>query len=436
MAKSNREKRQEAETKILNEIVVKESNILALSPRDRILHPNETKLLLWIFYQYQKQNKNDLKISFTYRDFADYFNILESSGYKFLDKWTDGIMKLNYFFKNPKTEQFEKVVLIPNVKYEEGILKVKFNEAVYNHLRNLNKNYISIGLHILKDIKNPRFLRMYEWLKAKIFDGHCRSETITLEALHKLLIVKDNTYPLFNDFKRKVLDPVLKELSKTDLQVEVEYIRTGRKISHIRFTCANNRKMIEQNDSKKYCPSCKIRSVILKTSPQGDFWGCENYPRCKYKVAIKSNKNESEQPKIQNVQQITKSNDYLKQAFAEEFEKNKDFHDDYLTTNYKAFDKFFHGIKKHSFNIIFGTTSAGKTAFALNLMMKLRNKGKPIESVFYSLEMNKYDVNRRLFSIVSHVSLDELQTKKAIVKKAFDDHVAPLKYKVQLLDEV
>ena len=418
MAKSNREKRQEAETKILNEIVVKESNILALSPRDRILHPNETKLLMWIFYQYQKQGKNDLSISFTYRDFADYFHILESSGYKFLDKWTDGIMKLNYFFKNPKTEQFEKVVLIPTVKYKEGVLKVEFHHAVFGHLLNLNKNYISIGLDILKDIKNPRFLRMYEWLKAKIFDGHCRSETISLEALYKLLIVKENTYPLFHNFKRKVLNPVLKELCKTDLKVEVEYLRTGRKITHLRFTCANNREMIKQNDSKKYCPSCKIRSVILKTSPQGDFWGCENYPRCKFKTNIKPQKVETKQKTTLNNKKTIIEDNYLQNAFAEIVNSKKDFEEDYLTTNYKAFDQYLHGIKKNTFNIIFGKTSAGKTAFVLNLMMRLRKRNAPIRAVFCSLEMNKYDVDRRLLSIVSHVPLDKIEKEQQKVQTA------------------
>ena len=140
-------------------------------------------------------------------------------------------------------------------------------------------------------------------------------------------------------------------------------------------------------------------------------------------MAIKSKKNEVKQPKIQNVKQINKSNDYLKQAFAEQFDQNKDFQDDYLLTNYPQFDKLFHGIKRNSFNIIFSTTSAGKTAFALNLMMQLRNKNKPIRAFFYSLEMNKFDVDRRLFSIVSHVPLDELQAKKEIVKKSFDSNV-------------
>ena len=418
MAKSNREQRQEAETKILNEIVVKESNILALSPRDRILHPNETKLLMWIFYEYQKQGKDDLKISFTYRDFADYFRILESSGYKFLDKWTDGIMKLNYFFKNSKTEKFEKVVLIPHVKYEKGVLEVEFHRAVSEHLRNLNKNYISIGLDILKDFKNPRFLRMYEWLKAKIFDGHCRSETISLVALQKLLIVKNNTYPHFKDFKRWVFNPVLKELKKTELKIEVEYLRTGRKISHIKFTCANNREMIEQDLNKKYCSSCKIRSVILKTSDKGDFWGCENYPRCKYKIAIKETKQDKTLKNASKNKQNEIQDNYLQNAFAEIVNSKKDFEEDYLTTNYQKFDKFIHGIKKNTFNIIFGKTSAGKTAFALNLMMQLRKKNKPIRVVFYSLEMNKYDVDRRLLSIVSHVALDQIEKEQQKVQTA------------------
>ena len=224
-----------------------------------------------MYYQFQVQKPKDNFVSFSVKDFFNYFEIKSKNAYKFIKKYCVSISGLTYLLYNDKEEKLLFSSLIPKIGYDKGIVYVAFSDLAIKHLLNLDKQYVSINLRLIKKFKNPRFLRMYEWLKAKIFDGHCRSETISLPALYELLIVKENTYPLFKDFKRKVLNPVLKELSKTDLQVEVEYLRTGRKISHIRFTCANNRKMIEQNDSKKYCPSCKILSVFLKTSPQGDF---------------------------------------------------------------------------------------------------------------------------------------------------------------------
>lgn len=415
----SQKKEHEQQQKILNEIIVKESNILALSPRDRILHPNETKLLMWMYHQFQEQNKNSkkpsTKLSFSVKDFFSYFNIKTSNGYEWTFKWRKGIRQLVYYFLNETTKEWEDCVLVPRIAYSKGILTCEFHDLAIKHLLNLNKQYISINLHLIKEFKNSRCLRLYEWLKAKIFDGHCRSETISLEALYKLLIIQNNNYQKFHDFKKRVLVPVISKLNQIkDFQVELEYLRTGRKISHVRFTCANNRKMIEQQHSKKYCSSCKIRSVILKTSDKGDFWGCENYPRCKYKVTIKDIK----QDKSLNNKKNAIQDNYLQNAFVEIINSKKDFEEDYLTTNYKTFDKFIHGIKKNTFNIIFGKTSAGKTAFVLNLMMQLRKKNKPIRAIFYSLEMNKYDVDRRLLSIVSHVTLDKIEKEQQKVQNA------------------
>ena len=174
--------------------------------------------------------------------------------------------------------------------------------------------------------------------------------------------------------------------------------------------------MIEQNDSKKYCKSCKIRSVVLKTSSQGDFWGCENYPRCKYRLTIKPQKVETKEKISLNNKNNAVEGNYLQNAFEEIVNSKKDFEEDYLTTNYKAFDQYLHGIKKNSFNIIFGRTSAGKSAFALNLMMKMRKRKELIRAIFYSLEMNKYDVDRRLLSIISHVPLDKIEKEKQKVQ--------------------
>ena len=41
-------------------------------------------------------------------------------------------------------------------------------------------------------------------------------------------------------------------------------------------------KKIESGEVKKSCPNCKDGKVILRGSIYGKFYGCSNYPKCKF----------------------------------------------------------------------------------------------------------------------------------------------------------
>ena len=95
--------------------------------------------------------------------------------------------------------------------------------------------------------------RIYEILKCNEFKKQGYID-IEVKELRKLLRA-DNIYPLYADFKRKILLQTQKELKKiSDISFDFEEIKTGRKVTSLRF-------YIHSNKSKKVSNSKKIDAI-------------------------------------------------------------------------------------------------------------------------------------------------------------------------------
>jgi plasmid replication initiation protein len=82
--------------------------------------------------------------------------------------------------------------------------------------------------------------RIYEILKCNEFKKQGYIE-IEIEELKKLLRTED-MYPRYNDFKRKIIEQTQKELKKlTDISFEFEEIKTGRKVTSLKFHINTNK---------------------------------------------------------------------------------------------------------------------------------------------------------------------------------------------------
>ncbi|WP_326493425.1 replication initiation protein [Clostridium tagluense] len=61
--------------------------------------------------------------------------------------------------------------------------------------------------------------------------------TISIDALRTMFCIQPYEYSRYNDFKRKVLLQAQKEinLDKTDISLDFKEIKTGRKVTSIKF---------------------------------------------------------------------------------------------------------------------------------------------------------------------------------------------------------
>lgn len=122
-------------------------------------------------------------------------------------------------------------------------------------LRSMFTQYKLANILSMKSKYSPR---IYEILKCNEFKKQGFIE-IEIEDLRKLIKAYD-VYPKYNDFKRHVIERSQKELNKiSDISFEFEEIKTGRKVTSIRFYIKSNKSKAIEN--KKEVKSIKVKAI-------------------------------------------------------------------------------------------------------------------------------------------------------------------------------
>lgn len=117
----------------------------------------------------------------------------------------------------------EKEFLV--VHYIEGrktkVAKFVFNGQLKPYISMMNGSFLKENVNIIVDFKSVYALRMYMILSHVLRRTGNISQTLTrtykLHALRLFLGVQDNEYPRFYDFRKRVLDPAIKEISDKNL---------------------------------------------------------------------------------------------------------------------------------------------------------------------------------------------------------------------------
>ncbi|SKB74142.1 Initiator Replication protein [Acetoanaerobium noterae] len=129
---------------------------------------------------------------------------------------------------------------LSSIEYKgDAIFELEFSEKLIPYMLKLKEQYTIYEINNILYLENKYSIRFYEILKK---DEKISTSIFELSKL-KDMIGCDN-YPDYKDFNRYVLKKVIEEINEyTDLQVEYETIRKGRKIDSIKFLIKNKKKM-------------------------------------------------------------------------------------------------------------------------------------------------------------------------------------------------
>lgn len=132
---------------------------------------------------------------------------------------------------NEETEEI-RILSLKLHRPKKGTITVKLNNDLQPYLTNLINNYTQYSIHNILCMKSKYGLMLYQLLKSyQYFSPRIR---FTVDDLKGHLAAE--TYKNFANFKTKVIAPALEDINKyTDLQVSVEYTKTGRSFSHVTF---------------------------------------------------------------------------------------------------------------------------------------------------------------------------------------------------------
>jgi len=114
----------------------------------------------------------------------------------------------------------------------EGCVEARFNPDMRPFLLRLKKRFTRYVLKHVMRLQSPYSIRVYELLQQYSDIGH---RTINVAELRYMLMLEDK-YPRWYDFKRRVLDQACKEINAlTDLNCRYSEIRKGRQVIALRF---------------------------------------------------------------------------------------------------------------------------------------------------------------------------------------------------------
>lgn len=137
-------------------------------------------------------------------------------------------------------ELTRKLTWFSFIEYKKGRgdLVFSFHEELLPYILQLKSEFTTYNLSAVVNFKNSYSIRFYELLKRRQNQSDVFYIQYSIETLKDILGVRKDEYIKTNDFKKRVIEPALKEVNEqTDLEIlDVEYIKELRTISEIKIT--------------------------------------------------------------------------------------------------------------------------------------------------------------------------------------------------------
>lgn len=146
---------------------------------------------------------------------------------------------------------------------EQNRIRLKFNPKLKPYLLQLQREYLTIDVRNIANIQSPNSVKLYLILKHQYNLGN-RKVKYSVARLREILAIGDDEYPLYGNFKQKIIQKGIKDLEKyTDLMVtKFEEEKAGRAIDTVVF-------FIAEKDAPRLLeatPKKLVRQVIKSTN--------------------------------------------------------------------------------------------------------------------------------------------------------------------------
>jgi plasmid replication initiation protein len=175
--------------------------------------------------------------------------------------------------QEPNGQGRRKKTLVANwvqtIEYTEGegTVKLRFNHDMLPYLTELSRCFTSYKLRNVVCMSSSYGVRIYELLAQWVKFGE---KEISVQWLKENLQI-EKKYEKLRDFKRRVLDPAIKDINKnSDLWAKWSQKKTGRKVTHLIFQFGFK----EEQKPKPSKSEIKIqgieKSVIEKSARPGE----------------------------------------------------------------------------------------------------------------------------------------------------------------------
>ena len=160
------------------------------------------------------------------------------------------IVSYNILGKDKEKKRWGSFTLIAGFEYKNGIIEYSFPHQVINMLLE-PKMFAKINLVAIKGLRSRYSIALYElaedYLNAQI-------PKMKMSDFRLLMGVQDGKYSKFSMFQRRVIDVAVNEINQSEhinFILSYELIKTGRKITHIKFIVHKKENSFQTGEKEK-----------------------------------------------------------------------------------------------------------------------------------------------------------------------------------------
>jgi plasmid replication initiation protein len=242
--------------------VVKQNNLIE-GKIDENLGSLEYKLLIASLSKIKPNNKVLETIEFTISDFCQLFKIQREGMYSYIKIVCDKLLKRTITIEISKNE-WKKFCWLYYIDYIHGKIILQFHPRLEPYLLFCQKNnkYTKYLLENIIDMNSKYSIRMYELLKQY---QKIKSRTFSISELKELLGIPKTKYKKHDDFRKRILLPSKKEINGlTDIKIDYQEIKQGRKIEQIKYIILTKEYNMSGNVQYNLLPKLKLISILNK----------------------------------------------------------------------------------------------------------------------------------------------------------------------------
>jgi plasmid replication initiation protein len=240
-----------------NYIVIKSNNLNEAKLDKNITFPEYRILLIALSKISPLKNKLHFA-KFSVNDFCNILNLQKSGMYYYVKKSCKKLATRIIRFEISENKG-RVLPLFSEIKYDESVITIYFNEKLEKEIINLKKEYTKYVLsNILKldtihDIRLYELLKQYEKIKYRKFSIESLAENLLLKKSYKNKM--SNLRELLKKSKNKIN-------IHTDILIDFEEIKEGRKVVAIKFYLQSKNNSNDYELARKDIIVLRIQNLI------------------------------------------------------------------------------------------------------------------------------------------------------------------------------
>jgi plasmid replication initiation protein len=173
-------------------------------------------------------------VTLTVEQYMQIYGGDRSNAYKHLRMVANSLKKREVIIQDDEWVQHSAVWVSESKYYKQtGKLILWFSPTIRSYLADIKSKFTKYELNRIAQLNSSYSIRLFEML---IRFNDTGERIVSVKSFRQQIGLSDDIYPKFADFRKRVLDAAVKELNnKTNLVIEYQTMKTGKKITAIKF---------------------------------------------------------------------------------------------------------------------------------------------------------------------------------------------------------